>query len=59
MTIIQDNLKQIKLGRKHKITYIKDLKSHPEVYKPFLIIMVNLYNPSYVLMSKINNNKKT
>ena len=40
MTIIQDNLKRIKLGRKHKSTYIKELKSHPEVYKPFLIIMV-------------------
>jgi hypothetical protein len=55
MTIIQDNLKQIKLGRKHKITYIKDLKSHPEVYKPFLIIMVYLNSLSCVLISyKIN-----
>ena len=41
INIIQDNLKQIKLGRKHKTNYIKDLKSHPEIYKPFLIIMVS------------------
>ncbi len=36
----QDNLKQIKQSRNHKSAYIKDLKRHPEIYKPVLNIMV-------------------
>ena len=37
--IIQNNLKNLKNCRGGKITYLKDLKHHPEIYKPFLIIV--------------------
>lgn len=38
--IIESNLRELKQNRKHKTAYIKELGTHPEVYKPFLIIMV-------------------
>ena len=38
--IIQNNLKKLRDSRGiRKITYLKNLNSHPEIYKPFLIIV--------------------
>jgi len=49
MSIIENNLKALKLNRKHKTAYIKELSTHPEVYKPFFIILV-----SYKIKTNIN-----
>ena len=40
LEIIQDNLKKLRDSRGRKITYLKELNRHPEIYKPFLIIVV-------------------
>ena len=37
--IIQENLQRQRESRDRKINYIRDLKKHPEIYKPFLIIV--------------------
>ena len=38
--IIQENLQSLRESRnERKITYVNDLKRHPEIYKPFLIIV--------------------
>lgn len=36
--IIQNNLAKLRENRSRKINYIRDLKEHPEIYKPFVII---------------------
>jgi len=40
LEIIQDNLKKLRDSRGRKITYLKELNRHPEIYKPFLIIVI-------------------
>ena len=37
--IIEDNLKKLSLTRGRKIAYLKNLPNHPQIYKPFLIIV--------------------
>jgi len=37
--IISENLQCIKEGRERKADYVRSLDSHPEIYKPFLIIV--------------------
>lgn len=37
--IIQDNLKKLRETRGKKSAYLKNLPNHPEIYKPFLIIV--------------------
>jgi hypothetical protein len=39
VNIIQDNLKKLRQSRGRKITYIREIQKHPEIYKPFLIIV--------------------
>ena len=44
LEIIQDNLKKLRDSRGRKITYLKELNRHPEIYKPFLIIVSIILN---------------
>ena len=37
--IIQDNLKKLRSTRGNKIAYLKNLPNHPQIYKPFIIIV--------------------
>ena len=37
--IIQDNLSKLRENRSRKISYIRNLRKHPEIYQPFLIIV--------------------
>ena len=39
MEIIQGNLSKLRENRSRKISYIRNLRQHPEIYQPFLIIV--------------------
>ena len=49
--IIQENLSKLRENRSRKISYIRNLKQHPEIYQPFFIIVTLRFRPFDFLMA--------
>ena len=43
--IIQENLSKLRENRSRKISYIRNLRQHPEIYQPFFIIVTLRFRP--------------
>ena len=43
--IIQENLSKLRENRSRKISYIRNLRQHPEIYQPFFIIVTLRFKP--------------
>ena len=58
--IIQENLSKLRENRSRKISYIRNLRQHPEIYQPFFIIVTLrlrpfVFFPAHNSMTKISS----
>ena len=49
--IIQENLSKLRENRSRKISYIRNLRQHPEIYQPFFIIVTLRFRPFHFLVA--------